>query len=998
MYNKVFTASEYLQIRGSKDKYSMQIKIQNRQVTKFKLSHHLFKSGLGFFLVLIFLITYFNTNLINEVNASDDPVYNNTKSLTFGKSSQDYFYTDQISPEFNAISFWIYTPNSYTGEETYNNRVIGALDDKNQTVSFGSATSNINGETFTIKDNNGSTAIKTKIPKGWNHITINYTGTATGYNSPYEIYLNGNKEPVTHGKKIWEKINSFSVYFGKRGSKNNDYYYGGVDEVAIWNAPLSDSFIKQLPYSSLNGNETNLEAYYRFNSGTGNAEDLTHNGYTGNITNSSIWVDSSNAAIGDSLSQSMNNTRGIYHNKGSAVSTELEIKGALSNGTYAVFGHLETTGTTDIDGPTSPSYSNFFRFKRSWYVDTFNGSVKGDLVFDVENLLDSTYQNSNYILLKRSSINNNFKIASDGADSNHGSFVEFKNITLEEQYYTIGIKDTTSLTTGASLKTPKHAGQSIGVGTNTEAHFPRINNEKMKALQFWIYSANEYSTDQTLSGRYIGSPAKGIEMVFGEANNSVSGETFTIQDNNGSTFITDTVQSGWNHVTLNWNASQGRYDIHINGDQKSVGNNQGGCDLINAPELLMGKIYDKNNFFDGEIDHIAIWNSSLTTQEVRNHMCKRLSGNENNLLGLWHMDNSDTLTVFDHVNSNNARLIGSISKNASGADLGTNSKFVYNSSDWSNEELLFGRGNGDTFRVNNIQGDPTSLQIYLIDTVPNYTNLSGNLQSMLDSHHFAVNLKGDGNATYDVVYEYDPSLDYESDLDLAYRDNNAVTEWSEGNASLDTGSNILTLSNQSGTHYVLASENSSALPVELVEFRANYSEESEKVNLFWSTASEDQNKHFVIERRTNNNKFLPIGKIQGHGTTFSAHDYRFIDNNLPENNDVIYYRLKQVDYDGTYEHLTIKTVYLNDKDNNQVRIYPNPFEDQLAIKIKTSHTQTMQLRLFDNKGVEVDKRIISVIPAKGTYHYMPNKKLKKGLYYLKLRAHSIHQHFKVLKK
>lgn len=88
------------------------------------------------------------------------------------------------------------------------------------------------------------------------------------------------------------------------------------------------------------------------------------------------------------------------------------------------------------------------------------------------------------------------------------------------------------------------------------------------------------------------------------------------------------------------------------------------------------------------------------------------------------------------------------------------------------------------------------------------------------------------------------------------------------------------------------------LPVELVDISASFA--NEKVNLKWVTASELNNDKFEIYRSINGTDFEYLGEVKGNGTTSTLHEYTFVDNS-PENG-TIYYRIKQIDFDGSYEY------------------------------------------------------------------------------------------------
>jgi hypothetical protein len=138
------------------------------------------------------------------------------------------------------------------------------------------------------------------------------------------------------------------------------------------------------------------------------------------------------------------------------------------------------------------------------------------------------------------------------------------------------------------------------------------------------------------------------------------------------------------------------------------------------------------------------------------------------------------------------------------------------------------------------------------------------------------------------------------------------------------GSETLTLDN------VLVS-NTATLPVELISFSATL--KSNWVHLNWQTASELLNSHFELEKSSNGIAFENIGIITTKGDEFSGANYQFKD---PSSTQTVYYRLKQIDLDETFQYSQIISVEGNASPNNAP--YPNPFADDLFLDLTTNST------------------------------------------------------------
>jgi hypothetical protein len=109
-----------------------------------------------------------------------------------------------------------------------------------------------------------------------------------------------------------------------------------------------------------------------------------------------------------------------------------------------------------------------------------------------------------------------------------------------------------------------------------------------------------------------------------------------------------------------------------------------------------------------------------------------------------------------------------------------------------------------------------------------------------------------------------------------------------------------------------------ALPVEWLNLSAEF--ENTTVNIKWTTASEINNSRFEIQRSKDSKEFETIGFVGGSGNSNQVRDYEFTD--YSPNNAILYYRIKQVDYDGSYDFSEVLVVKNNEFE--AFKVYPNP--------------------------------------------------------------------------
>lgn len=143
------------------------------------------------------------------------------------------------------------------------------------------------------------------------------------------------------------------------------------------------------------------------------------------------------------------------------------------------------------------------------------------------------------------------------------------------------------------------------------------------------------------------------------------------------------------------------------------------------------------------------------------------------------------------------------------------------------------------------------------------------------------------------------------------------------------------------------------LPIELLSFEAKpYNNE---VLTKWQTASEINNDHFDVERSLNAVLFEHIGTVKGSGTTYTKHEYNFID--PKPYSGVSYYRIKQVDADGKAAYSNMVAVDLS-KTLDYV-IYPNPNHGQFTLEGSLGNAEVL---LYNMLGQKVEHGIESRTP------------------------------------
>ncbi len=180
------------------------------------------------------------------------------------------------------------------------------------------------------------------------------------------------------------------------------------------------------------------------------------------------------------------------------------------------------------------------------------------------------------------------------------------------------------------------------------------------------------------------------------------------------------------------------------------------------------------------------------------------------------------------------------------------------------------------------------------------------------------------------------------------------------------------------------------IPVEIISFTVSVF--SNGIELCWMTATETNNQGFKIERKSKDNNFETIGFVSGNGTSTEPKSYSFTDRNVEPG--VYQYRLKQVDFDGSFTYSDIIEVEVDAPiEFSLEQNYPNPFNPSTTIRYQVPERSFITLKVYDILGNEIATLVTEEKPA-GSYEVEFNshsglsgiKELPSGIYFYKLQA------------
>lgn len=199
-------------------------------------------------------------------------------------------------------------------------------------------------------------------------------------------------------------------------------------------------------------------------------------------------------------------------------------------------------------------------------------------------------------------------------------------------------------------------------------------------------------------------------------------------------------------------------------------------------------------------------------------------------------------------------------------------------------------------------------------------------------------------------------------------------------------------------YYMGADEVTSApLPVKLVQFTGVTL--NNDVKLTWTTASETNNKGFYVERSVDGKLFEIVKFVTGAGNSVRTINYQMIDQNAFTSNNVnvLYYRLKQVDFDGKFDYSTVVKIVKNDSKINGTVVYPNPFANQINVSFTSASNNIATIEILDIQGKLIQTNSLDVVAGFNNLTINNLNVLNNGFYFVRLTVNGEKQTYKLVK-
>lgn len=252
---------------------------------------------------------------------------------------------------------------------------------------------------------------------------------------------------------------------------------------------------------------------------------------------------------------------------------------------------------------------------------------------------------------------------------------------------------------------------------------------------------------------------------------------------------------------------------------------------------------------------------------------------------------------------------------------------------------------------------------YTYDTPPNRSEFNtgdGGLQTLSNLEYWKIS-RISNTSTPDITLHWDDNDDGTSgvndpsNIEIAHWDSvNGSWESFGQNSSDGNGSNgSVTIENVDDfSIFTLGStSNTDPLPVELLSFYG-YAEKEHKI-IRWSTASEQNNDFFTLEKSLNGEEFEVVTTITGAGNSNEIVNYKASDNEVDQ--EITYYRLKQTDYDGQYTYSEIISVKQEAGETDEMTVNYWCEQNKLKMEINQLDPGGLGIEMYDMAGNRIRK-------------------------------------------
>lgn len=197
-------------------------------------------------------------------------------------------------------------------------------------------------------------------------------------------------------------------------------------------------------------------------------------------------------------------------------------------------------------------------------------------------------------------------------------------------------------------------------------------------------------------------------------------------------------------------------------------------------------------------------------------------------------------------------------------------------------------------------------------------------------------------------------------------------------STVDTIANVITTPGLTEFGSFIGTNDLNPLPVKLVSLAAKADGKNAIVS--WTTANEKNAAYFEVYTATDGKTFKAIGKVKAAGNSEVMRNYTFTDANALAHAGTVYYKLKTVDNNGSFEWSQVVSVSTNNAKTNILSVYPNPFNNELTLTL--ADNADAQVEVISMEGLSVFSQHSTV--QNGMVKLNGLNTLSNGVYFIKV--------------
>lgn len=798
------------------------------------------------------------------------------------------------------------------------------------------------------------------VPVGvWTHIAVTFDGTASAGNR-LRFYANGIRQTLSSDPSaVTTSSGTGDAHIGKRSDNANKPSNIEVDEIRLWDVARTEQAVRENMHLTLTGCETGLVSYYQLNETTGTAAVDVKGNNVGTLVNGAIRT-ASDVNVGNS-NPSNSQSIGAISTVGlqSFSTANLDLDFTAKTGAEDITVTYQNYTPNGVVGVNAVVFYN----NPTWTINssTTTGTYVGDLTFNFPSGTFSSLDALKYRLYHRA-------MNADGtwqelavASTLTASTITFSNIEVLGQFMVVQ--------QSADGVSPVRGNMYVFDGVDDYMDFGNpagFNITNDITIEAWVKMAN-ISGDQkivTKFGDIGGDDAYSLQTLNGEPQFLLNfGPSWVVV---GAGMTLDA--NKWYHIVGVYNGATMK--IYVNGvEQNSIA--QTGAFDVSASTFKIGS-WSGAEHWNGSIDEVRVWGAARTQTEIRENKHLTLNGTEPSLVAYYQFNTDDAVGAANGVKdalgisnglavnmlttayvASEVAVAGGVSQTltiptlgpftATYANVGLGIEFGATTPDG---EVVVSRLETESPTGANTvggQADDEYFVIYNYGTNTTFTTLTS--LSLLNVGYIDPLDAAQPEASSPLAVYKRSSTAYGATWGGALANAKTATSGANGSLLFDNSAGITSFSQ------ILFANGNGGLPVELIQFEA-VRQNADDVLLNWATASEKNNEGFQLERMLEGEtSFREIAWVDGNGNSVNTNYYQYTDENSTL--ETSYYRLKQVDFDGTATYSAIRAV--NGQSSGKYmdwKLYPNPVDAVLHLTFKQlpKHVTKATFSIFSVDG------------------------------------------------